>query len=272
MDPSRAWADAVEPVLKLTSDSFGTGAPTQEGALELLSTVLAALVAVFIPVYLLLIHLPAWSFMFPSTSWVTLGFSSWPTLEKSQPRALTQPLLYLLRTMSHFRLAHAYGVFPPDSFPSARFVVVYEGTTDGREWKRYHWRYFATDEHSTPPVIAPWHPRLDHAIFYEGHLGASGHDMLAPVGCTNPYRVGRSWIFRRLQARLLEGSSNPCHSAFFQGTGGSKDPFPDPSTPPNAVRASLYMMRPSSLTEGLCRGRWWVETRLGTHLAPMWRD
>lgn len=57
----------------------------------------------------------------------------------------------------------AIGVFPPHSSPPARFVPIFEGSTDGKTWRRYKYKYMTSATTSCPRHIAPFHPRWDHA-------------------------------------------------------------------------------------------------------------
>eukprot|EP01047_Picozoa_sp_COSAG01_P055261 COSAG01_NODE_6132_length_3775_cov_3.629183_2_plen_214_part_00 len=60
-------------------------------------------------------------------------------------------------------------------------------------------RYMTCRSSSAPVFIAPHHPRLDHAVFYEAH----GYDVCAcanlrsSLACRSPYKVGdsRGWDF-----------------------------------------------------------------------------
>lgn len=112
--------------------------------------------------------------------------------------------------------------------------------------------------------VAPYHPRLDHFTFYHS-VGADGHGLLANVGVNRPYGATRATSYMRIAQCLLQGSDNPTYGLFDD----SRNPFPDPTAPPKWVRVSLYQFKPRPAGEAWRTGRWWTETRAGTHTAPM---
>jgi hypothetical protein len=67
-----------------------------------------------------------------------------------------------------------------------------------------------TDAYTPPSFIAPYHPRLDHAILYEAS-GMNGGNWLGIMTQAAPYNFNRASFWVRLQLRLLEGASNPVH-------------------------------------------------------------
>ncbi len=195
---------------------------------------------------------------FPFNSWCTQAWIYWPSI--SQIRF--PPLRWILnfyRALAPFRIIHAYGVFPPESGPPVKWVPIIEGTQDGKEWKEYQYRYTPSQPSSPPKFVAPHHPRLDHAIFYESFGTDAGSFLGTTFGVGNPNAFTHfSWLERLVQ-RLLEGDS-PVVNLF------SSNPFPD--APPTAVRVNLYMFQPTSHAERIRTGAWWRRRYVGPHLAP----
>jgi len=257
----------------------------------------------------LCIILPSFLVLFILNSWVTLSAMHWPSLE-TWP-AFMRGLRSWIRFWQPFRIVHAYGVFPPHANPASRYIVVFEGAREdeapglpsshlgmgmgsedededeagseprgdstrafhldalqedcGMTWRPFHYRFMATDERSTPPFVAPIHPRLDQAIFYDP-LGNNGSDVLSVGGNMGTYGPSNSSVWARLQARLCMGAAEPVNRLF------AKVPFPDPTTPPDWVRASLYYMRPTTLLEWTRTSKYWHRERMGTHMPAVHRS
>jgi hypothetical protein len=199
---------------------------------------------------------------FPFNSWCTQAWIYWPSI--SRVRFL--PLKWILgfyRALAPFRLVHAYGVFPPESGPPVKWAPVIEGTLDGKEWREYEYRYTPTRPTTPPRFVAPHHPRLDHAVFYESFGTDAGNFLGSTFGVGNPNAFSRiSWIERLVQ-RLLEGDS-PVIILF------GNNPFPD--RPPVAIRINLYMFQPTSHAERSGTGAWWRRRYVGPHLPPTTLD
>ena len=202
----------------------------------------------------------------PFNSWIAVGWPYWPTLLKARPRALVQGMLQYVRALLPFRLVHSYGVFPPHSAPDVRWVIVYEGSSDGEEWLQWEWPCTITHEHSAPRFIAPYMPRKDHDLFYESNGMGNGHNFMKLFGTGNPYRHTRSTPWHRIQARLLEGVITPKGQRNATYDIFANNPFPDPTKPPQFVRCSLYMYEPSTMQEWTEEGRWWNVTHAGYNL------
>jgi hypothetical protein len=199
---------------------------------------------------------------FPFNSWCTQAWLYWPSLFRGPARRLGW-LLAFYRFLAPFRILHAYGVFPPISFPPARAVPVIEGTPDGKEWREYSYRWLMSRPTSPCVWVAPHTPRLDQHLFYE----ASGTDVsnfLGPIfAFGNPYLFSRSSGIDRLVQRLLEGK--PGVVKLF-----ANNPFPD--GPPVAIRVSLYMLEPTTLAQRRQTGAWWRRRYLGPHLPAVTLD
>ncbi|MGB7441856.1 MAG: lipase maturation factor family protein [Coleofasciculaceae cyanobacterium] len=196
---------------------------------------------------------------FPFNSWCSQTWLYWPSTLKIDNPWLVK-LLNFYRALAPFRLLHAYGVFPPHSSPGIRLVPIVEGTEDGRVWQEYHYRYMTSTESSPPRFVAPFHPRLDHGVFYEA-FGQSNNFLCSLAGPCNPYVFSHiSWLDCLIQ-RLLMGDS--VVASLF-----GHNPFPSSSRPPVAIRVNLYMYQPTTPEEQARTGKWWVRTLIGEHLPP----
>lgn len=207
------------------------------------------------------IILPASLWHLPLNSWVTGGFTYWPALTKLEPRWFWDPLIAYLRLVgAHWRLVHAYGVFPPNSSPGQRLVPVFEGSADGTTWRQWEYAYMASHAKSRPVFVAPHTPRLDHSIFYDS-LGINGSNHMMFTGDRTPWGFAPSVTpAKRLAARLLEGANNPVYRMF------ASNPFPDPDCPPKFVRVSLYRLVPTDPATVARTGEWWRCTHIAEHL------
>lgn len=137
-------------------------------------------------------------------------------------------------------LVNTYGAF--GSVSRRRLEVVVEGTAvddDDGDWRAYEFRGKPTDPRRLPRQLAPYHLRLDWAMWF--------------AGLSRDY--ARPW-FGALLGRLLD--ADPATLRLLRA-----DPFG--GAPPRAVRASLYEYRFSSWRELRAEGVWWTRTRLGVY-------
>ena len=171
--------------------------------------------------------------------------------------------------------SYLLGVFPPASSPNIRFVTIIEGKSGGmgiksnlNRWKEYEWRFMTSGKgnssSSSPCFVAPFHPRIDHSIFYTS-FGINGSNMSMSATTADPYGFNPdSSLCHRIGLRLLQGDCSVMKKAFF-----SNDPFIHEK--PIQVRAMLYCYIPCSLNEWWQSGctRWWIRRRVGEHMKPI---
>lgn len=120
--------------------------------------------------------LPLSTILFVMNSWINMSWAFWGGVYRLRVHPAlgwTQAYAGLLRSLLQFRVVAAYGVFPPHTSPSQRWALVYEGSQDGVEFHRYEFKHYLSSPTTPPAFIAPFHPRLDHAIFYES-FGSAG--------------------------------------------------------------------------------------------------
>lgn len=144
-------------------------------------------------------------------------------------------LLVCARALAPWRVVASYGVFYPHSSPPLKWALAFEGSNDGKTWKRYPYPYSPTGSRSAPPFVAPWHPRLDHDVFYKA-LGMNNANFSSNIGTAHPYTLANVTPSQLLCARLVEDDST-VRSLFHD------PPFPAGS-PPRYARASLRLLVP----------------------------
>ncbi|MGH7967178.1 MAG: lipase maturation factor family protein, partial [Limisphaerales bacterium] len=71
----------------------------------------------------------------------------------------TSPVVAVYRWLSPFRTVNNYGLFA--AMTTERPEIIIEGSTDGREWKEYEFRYKPGNLTRPPQFVAPYQPRLD---------------------------------------------------------------------------------------------------------------
>jgi hypothetical protein len=197
----------------------------------------------------------------PFNSWCARSWLYWPSQLNIRARWL-RGLLACYRALSPYRIVQAYGVFPPMSSPPVRWAIVIEGTADGLEWREYRYRFMPSSSQA-PRFLAPYHPRYDHAIFYEAFGTGTNNFLTSVFGVGNPYQFSRASGLERTLQRLLEG--NAAVTGLF-----ANNPFPD--APPLAIRAELYVLRPVGLAEHQRTGAWWRREFVAPHLPARARD
>jgi hypothetical protein len=136
----------------------------------------------------------------------------------------------ILNVAQNYRVSNSYGLFAV--MTKSRPEIVIEGSADGQSWKEYVFKYKPGPLDRSPPMVAPYQPRLDWQLWF------------AAMGSvrSNP------WV-ETLMQRLFEGSAPVLQ--FF-----SENPFPD--HPPKFLRAKVYNYEFVSVDEILNNDLWWT--------------
>ena len=133
--------------------------------------------------------------------------------------AVPTPMLRVYQSLRRLGLGNSYGLFAV--MTTRRQEVVIEGTSGGRVWEPYGFRYKPDGESTALKPVPPMHmPRLDWWLWF------------VPLGMKGRGARGR-WL-RQLCERLVV-PSNSSHVLRLFDT--ERLPFPDPQRPPIAVRA-----------------------------------
>ncbi len=245
-----------------------------------------------------IVLLPLMVMQLVMNSWINLGWAYWPVLPRLRGSNLLIELAVvaparafcaLLRNIQQFRLVAAYGVFPPSVMPPQRWACVYETSADGKTWTRLEYKWGLCAAWSPPRFVAPYHPRLDHAVFYES-TGMNGQNMLCSLGAASPYAFfAGTTPWSRLQLRLLQAggpATNPPNESFLHslallvgcghllGDTPTSFFFTNPPAPGTVkvvrMLACRYVPLPAPIEDaGTGRTLWWKETVMGVHLPPV---
>ena len=116
--------------------------------------------------------------------------------------------------------------------------------TPETRWREYEFKAKPGDVRRRPPVVSPYHYKLDWQIWFAAMSSYRNHP----------------WILN-LAAKLLEGDRPVLGLMGY-------NPFSD--KPPRYLRAELYRYRFPD--RGDTSGVWWVCTRAGTYLPPVSLD
>ena len=143
-------------------------------------------------------------------------------------------------------LVNTYGAF--GSVGQERNEVVLEGTTDSEispatVWKEYEFKGKPGDVHHRPPIVAPYHMRLDWLMWFAGINRAYADPWMLPL-------ITRLLENDRMTLGLLR-----------------LNPFSD--QPPRYVRARLYRYEFTTPEEKRATGNYWKRTLLGELLPPL---
>lgn len=144
-------------------------------------------------------------------------------------------------------LVNSYGAF--GSVTRERMEVIVQGTTDTQlsavtKWKEYGFKGKPGDVKRMPPLISPYHLRLDWQMWF---------------AAMSPYYY-HSWILNFV-AKLLEG--DPAVQSLLR-----ENPFPE--SPPKFIRLELYQYHFTKA--GDPSGHWWKRTRVESYLPPVSLD
>ncbi len=205
----------------------------------------------------------------PLDSWCSRGWTFWPIHLKVR-NPLLRCLIGFYRLLSPFRIVNAYGVFPPQCAPAVRWLPVIEGAGEDGIWREYTYRYIPSSASSPPRFVAPYHPRLDHGIFYEAY-GLNTRFLTSALQGRNPYRSQTCSDVDRLLQRILEGDA-PLLKLF------GINPFPDAGRPPKQMRVRCFLYQPATIAHRRATGEWWVRRCVGLHVAArecndaIWND
>ena len=146
-------------------------------------------------------------------------------------------------------LVNTYGAF--GSISRERFEVIIEGSSDSAPspltiWKEYEFKGKPGDPSRRPPMIAPYHLRLDWLMWFAGIDRSYADPWILPL-------VGRLLENDRPTLDLLGGN-----------------PFPD--RPPRWVRARLYRYSFTTTAERKISGRYWNRELVDEYLPPISLD
>ena len=150
---------------------------------------------------------------------------------------------------NRWHLVGAYGAF--GSVTKERYEVVIEGTLsdnplDESEWKEYVMKGKPVELNRTPPIVAPYHLRLDWMIWFL--------PFTVMVSGKSIYVRGHRLWFIKLMMQLLENNRELLKLL-------RKNPFPH--EPPKYVRAKFYLYQFTTPDEYKMTGNIWKREYYG---------
>ena len=148
----------------------------------------------------------------------------------------------VLQWVAPFHIVNSYGLFTV--MTTSRPEIGVEGSSDGRTWKAYKFKWKPDDLNQAPRWVAPHQPRLDWQMWFAALRG----------NCQNV-----PW-FVNFMIRLLQGAPDVIELL-------EKNPFPE--APPRYVRAVLYDYRFTDLGTMREKGAWWERERKGLYCRPI---
>jgi hypothetical protein len=156
---------------------------------------------------------------------------------------------YMNYCWNRWHLVGAYGAF--GSVTKERYEVVIEGTAsenpeDESGWKEYGFKGKPVELDRTPPIVAPYHLRLDWMVWFL--------PFTVLVSGKSIYVRGHKPYFIRLMMKLLENDKSILKLM-------RTNPFKD--NPPKYVRARFYQYYFTTLEEYKDSGNIWRRELLG---------
>jgi hypothetical protein len=143
-----------------------------------------------------------------------------------------------------FRIADRYGLFAV--MTRGRYEIEFQGSTDGKNWVPYPFRFKPQDPSKVPGIYAPYQPRFDWNLWF-----ASLSDWRSDP------------IVIRTEECLLTGDKDVL--SLFAG-----NPFPH--EPPREIRAVLWQYWFTMPEEKRAQGTWWRRQLLGLYAPTLERE
>jgi hypothetical protein len=151
-------------------------------------------------------------------------------LRESKLGLVLLPFAFVLRFLAPFRLLNSYGVFlHQEVYVRDRIVPCIQGTADGKTWLNYEPKFLYDSPKQRPKFFAPYHPRLDHYLFYG--LGEPDSIKLFMFMACNPYYYHPFCLTEKLVQKLLRNDDVAVRLF-------ANNPFPE--KPPLQIRFAVY--------------------------------
>ena len=152
-------------------------------------------------------------------------------------------------SFNRFHLVNTYGAF--GSITKERYEIIIEGTaeknvTPETVWKEYQFKGKPGTLARRPPLVAPYHLRLDWLMWFAA---------FSPNYAQSPEQ---SWFIPFVE-KLLR--NDPATLSLIK-----HNPFPD--NPPQFIRAQLYLYQFTTPEEKQATGNWWKRELVGDYLPP----
>jgi lipase maturation factor 1 len=164
-------------------------------------------------------------------------------LEEAFPATVSMPE-HPAEWIEQFRIANDYHLF--GTMTPERLEIEFQGTTDGKTWIPYEFRYKPQDVDKAPGLYAPYQPRFDWNLWF------------ASLGSWPQYRFV-VWT----EERLLRNDADVL--ALFAG-----NPFS--GAPPVRVRSVIYQYWFTDMKTKRATGAWWRRELLGPYAPTLERE
>ena len=149
-----------------------------------------------------------------------------------------------VRALEPFRIANRYGLFAV--MTHGRYEIEFQGSSDGKTWIAYPFRYKPQDIDKAPGIYAPYQPRFEWNLWFAS---------------LSSWRDSRFVVWT--EERLLK--NDPDVLELF-----SNNPFSN--APPRQVRAIIYQYWFTDLQTKRTNGNWWRRQALGDYAPTLERE
>jgi hypothetical protein len=163
-----------------------------------------------------------------------LVISSAQLYEMISNERVSGPLGFVMKKIKPFAIVNKYHVFP--TMRTERYELIISGSSDGKNWKQYHFKYKPGDINTMPGVVMPHHPRLDWLMWFV---------------TLHPHFLH---FFESFLDALLSGSDDVNRLLL-------NNPFPN--QPPDIIKVELYLYEFSDPETREKTGQWWQRQYLG---------
>ena len=181
-------------------------------------------------------------------SWTSNAWAHAPkTVAKEN--SFLQKVITIFRILKPFGFWHGYGVFVPRG-NFQKVISVIQMQDQSGHWHEVEPRYLTNRCDKRPPRFAPYHPRLDHHLYYI-HLRPKDLKVSCLMG-THPYYVNEVSVIDKLVEHLYRGSENV--KALFKSV---------PVHKPNAIRIAAFEYVLLSPSETKTTGKYWSRQEIG---------
>jgi len=160
----------------------------------------------------------------------------WFGLAFRENAKILDPAIPIIRAIYNYRFNSTYGLFAV--MTKDRPELILQGSNDNIEWVDYEFRYKPTRLDKMPPMMAPYHPRLDWQMWFAA-LGTFNQNL---------------WL-QNLMARIFM-QSEPVIELL------KHNPFPQS---PKYMRLVKYQYKFSTTKNLFEKGEWWTREYIGLY-------
>lgn len=148
--------------------------------------------------------------------------------------------------LAPYGVCSSYGLFR--TMTTDRPEIILQGSMDGVTWKSYNFKWKPDELDDVPYFVAPHQPRVAWQLWFAG------------LERRFNVRGSNSRWFRGMLEQLIKGEEN-VQQLFIE------NPFPE--SPPNYLRAKLYLYEFTTFSEKRESGDWWKRVEAGGEYLPV---